>query len=403
MKIARLLSVIFLVASLFGCGNEEDTLDRESTLLRSSEEIHTWSRGEIQVALGISQLDVPLEAVKSNVTIHNVIYETTYKGEKLLVSGRVFVPDTEELISTICFSHGTISAHSEAFTALTASSGTSLLLSGLASLGFVVVAPDLIGFGASSELSQAYYLEEPTAVTTVDNIYASRILASNLRVKVDNELYLVGYSQGGYSTMATHKHIEQVGMKYFELKASFPAAGGYHIAAVQEEVFSNETYDNPFYLGLVAVSYLEHYDWTGENRNLSMFFNEPFASTLPLLVDGNKTSGQINDALNDTLSVLVQSDYLKNTNAAKYEFLLDAYNDNSPTDWVPIIPLFMYHGDADITVPYQNSVDVYNAFIKAGVSKEILTFTTLQGADHLSGATPYFESVVSHLLEMETQ
>lgn len=403
MKTLHLSILSLLIGVLIGCNNDEASLDREAALLQSSEEIKTWSRGEIQIGLGISQLAVPLEAVVSNVTIYNVVYKTTYKGEEILVSGRVFVPDTEAIVSTICFSHGTIAADNEAFTTSSASSGTSFLLSGLASLGFVVVAPDLIGFGASSVRPQAYYLEEPTAVTSIDNIYASRILAGDLGVKVDNELYLAGYSQGGYSTMATHKYIEDQGIKYFELKASFPAAGGYDIKGVQEEVFSNETYDNPFYLGLITNAYFTHYDWADENRSLSMFFNNPYADLIPSLIDGSKSGEQINQALTDTLSVLIQLEYLQSPNAPKYAFINEAYNENSPTYWKPAVPIFMYHGDADVTVPYQNSSDVYDGFIEAGASKEIVTFTTLEGSNHISGAGPYIESLVAHLLQMENE
>ncbi len=403
MKTIR-LSIFLLCASLLiHCSGDEEMLDRESSLFKSSEDIHTWSLVELQIAIGRSQLDVPLEALKYDVSIHDVEYETVYKGETITASGRIFVPDTKEALSTVCFSHGTTAAHSAAYTALSADNGTSVLLSALASLGFVVVAPDLIGFGASKDLLQTYYIEEPTATATIDNIYASRTLATSLGANVDNELYLAGYSQGGYTTMATHKYIEEQGMKYFELQASFPAAGGYEILGVQEEIFSNETYDNPFYLGLVAVSYKEHYEWEGEGKSLSMFFNEPFASEIPALVDGSNTSEQINDALNDTLVVLVNADYLQNPNASAYSFLIDAYKENSPTDFIPAIPLYMYHGDADVTVPYANSVQVYNALIKAGASKDVVTFTTIEGGTHGTGAGPYLESLVKRLLEMEAE
>ena len=68
---------------------------------------------------------------------------------------------------------------------------------------------------------------------------------------------------------------------------------------------------------------------------------------------------------------------------------------------MPQIPIFMYHGDADITVPYQNSVDVYNQFIANGASTDVVTFTTLEGGTHGTGVVPYLEHLAAELSKLE--
>ena len=133
-----------------------------------------------------------------------------------------------------------------------------------------------------------------------------------------------------------------------------------------------------------------------------MFFNDPFATSLPSLLDGSKTASQINDALNDTLAILIHPEYLQNPTASKYAFLNDAYKENSPTDWIPKAPVFMYHGDADITVPYQNSVGAYDGLIKAGASSELVTLTRIDGGNHSSSFSPYLVSMVKRLMDMES-
>ena len=110
------------------------------------------------------------------------------------------------------------------------------------------------------------------------------------------------------------------------------------------------------------------------------FFKEPFASRIPSLFDGQKGAGEINAQLTTKLTDLIQENVLDNINTdPKYTYLLDAFNENSLTDWTPTIKMFMYHGLSDTTVPYQNSVDTYNKFLDNGASMSVVSLTPLEG------------------------
>ena len=69
--------------------------------------------------------------------------------------------------------------------------------------------------------------------------------------------------------------------------------------------------------------------------------------------------------------------------------VVEAFEENSFNQWVPKTKMFMYHGTADITVPYQNSVDTYNNFIANGVNSSLVEFIPLESQTHSSGAIPY--------------
>ncbi len=383
-------------------GDSEPDLNIDQSLLVSKEKVHTWLKGDVKGFLSSSGLDVPLDKILYDVDIYDVEYLTLYKGEMITASGRVFLPVTNERVSTLCFSHGTIAADDEAMTNLKVGAGTTILLSGLASMGIVTIAPDLIGFGSSSSFYQPYFVLEPTATATIDNIYASKLLANELGVSTNADLYLAGYSQGGYSTMATHKYIEEKGIEYFDLKASFPASGGYHIKGVQDYFLGRETYHQPYYLALVAQGYFDFYDWVGQH-SLDLFFNEPFATEIPDLVDGTYSGGEINAMLNDTVAVYIKADYIINSGSDTYKFLIDAYDENSPIGWIPKNSVFMYHGDADTTVPYQNSVEVFNSFMTAGASSDIVSFTSIPGGSHATGVGPYIEDFIAKVIAMENK
>ena len=117
----------------------------------------------------------------------------------------------------------------------------------------------------------------------IDNLRAARELAREKGLKFNKRLFLAGYSQGGYATMAAHKSLEMDNAQGFDLIASFPASGGYDVKGVQEYFFSQQTYDQPHYLGYVAMSYKSYYGWTSVFND---FFKEPYATRIPTLFNG---------------------------------------------------------------------------------------------------------------------
>ncbi|WP_258104610.1 S9 family peptidase [Marinoscillum sp. MHG1-6] len=395
----RSLVFLTLLVIFYSCSSDgEKEVQISKEILVDYELVGIWGAPELRTFVGIAELDLPAEErLLYDVDVYNLEYRTDYKGEIITVSGKVFMPKgVPGNAPTVCFSHGTIGSDAEAFSNLSASNNTVRLLSALAGMGIVVVAPDLVGFGASATYYHPYYVQEITATASVDGIYAAKLVADELAIGTSNHLYLAGYSQGGFSTMSTHKWIEENGIDYFDLRASFPAAGGYDIQGMEDYFFEQEVYDQPFYLAYVANAYVDYYDWT--ELTLSDVFNEPYASLIPDVLDGSYTGQEINDFLNDTVAVLVNSAYLNNPNEAKFQLIKQAYADNSPINWVPSKPVFMYHGDADITVPYQNSRDVYDQFIDIGASTSVVTLTTLDSGTHSTGVVPYIEGFTSTLI-----
>jgi hypothetical protein len=88
--------------------------------------------------------------------------------------------------------------------------------------------------------------------------------------------------------------------------------------------------------------------------------------------------------------------------SSRFKYIKDALQANTLTDWKPTIKMYMYHGDADTTVPYQNSVNTYNALLANGTSTDILKFITLPGADHGSGVQPYIEDVLPKIVALSS-
>lgn len=276
VKINRFLFFSVVVISQLFPGCKEDHVKPANNFLLSSQNILTRTAAEIRGLLtGTSLSALPT----ADVILYKITYKTSYKDQEIIASGLVALPKTTQGVPMVSFQHGTIAAHSEAPSVLPVTSQESIVYTGLASIGFIAVVPDFIGFGSSAAFLHPYYVEYPTASAIIDMIKAAKELAAEQNINFNGKLFLAGYSQGGYATMATHKSIEQNGLPGFNLIASFPAAGGYDVKAMQEYFFGLPTYREPFYIAYVALAYKTHYPgWT---RPLSDFFAEPYADQNP--------------------------------------------------------------------------------------------------------------------------
>jgi pimeloyl-ACP methyl ester carboxylesterase len=391
-----LLLVVFLVL-LTSC--DKDTpepvqteplyyVEYEQQFNRSAEQISTLAQ-----FAGLGEL---IDYLRYDITLYSITYRTTFLGQEITASGLVTFPETSDPVPLMSFQHGTISRNSEAPTEDITTYG---LLSGIAGAGFIFLVPDFIGFGSSKEIVHPYYHVPSTARSITDMLLASRELADDLGYHFSGEVFLAGYSEGGFATMAAHKYMEDNPMNGFELIASAPASGGYDLKGMQEYFFMLETYNEPYYLAYVALSYSNVYGW---DNVLDDMFNEPYATRIPDLFNGTLSGGQINDLLTDSIKGLIQPDILINIDTdPEYAYILNAFEENSLDNWVPFQRMFLYHGTDDITVPYQNSIDTYKNMIRLGADESTLTFIPLEGETHGSGALPYISDILKKFYSLK--
>ena len=276
------LSILIVVAT--ACKKDDDVTP--ARVLVNAVSVLDRSSSEMRSLLSGADLDFDLNKLQYDVEIFKVTYKTTYMGEEIDASALVSLPKNAPSAPIVSFQHGTISGHSQAPTALGLYDSESVLYSALASPGFIAVAPDFIGFGSSKNVLHPYYVEEATANAVRDAVRAARDLAADEGISFNGKLFLAGYSEGGYATMATHKSIEESPLEQMQLVASFPSSGGYDIKAMQEYFWGLETYEQPFYLAFVAQAYKITYDWS---QPLTDVFNQPYAGKIPALLNGSKT------------------------------------------------------------------------------------------------------------------
>jgi len=325
--------------------------------------------------------------VTSGVSVYKIVYRTTVAGTQINASGLICVPDTPGSYPVLSFQNGTNTLYSDA-PSTAPLDNLYQLVEITASMGYIVVIADYPGFGESTQVQHPYLITEPTVRSLIDLLYATKEMVGPEfpGVTVKNEFYLLGYSQGGWATLALHKAMELNYSSDFNLKGSTCGAGPYNIVKLLEGMVNKTTYPMPYYLAYIVNAYKSYDQFTNP---ISDIFKEPYASRVNTLFTGALSSGQINDQLTTSIADLLNPDFLSGfESSSKYSSVLNALNSNSITAWHTNVPLLLTHGGGDTQVDPASTETMYNGMIAAGTSQNIISKIIVPGVDHSPGAVP---------------
>jgi hypothetical protein len=137
---------------------------------------------------------------------------------------------------------------------------TLALVAVFASKGYIVVAPNYAGYDTSTLGYHPYLIADQQSKDMIDALTASRTalpLASATLTKDNGQLFITGYSQGGYVAMATQRAMQAAGMT---VTAAAPMSGPYALAAFVDAVFYGEVNgDAPVSSTLLLTAYQKAY------------------------------------------------------------------------------------------------------------------------------------------------
>jgi predicted esterase len=355
----QVVKTIAIVTPLLfiGCG---DSLSQPST-----EEV---KGGELLVnflgsAIKPSLVDAGL--IDANKTVYGYkafkIPYTTHDedGEEVKASGLFVIPTglptivtTQLGLSMVADDHGTIFANSEAPSVIAdytgAPDGSSLIITSLG--GFATLQPDYIGFGDSKEHYHPFVLKDSLANSTVDFIKQVKIFAKDNNITLNNQLFLTGYSEGGYASLATLKKIEEKQLTDIKVTMSAPMAGPYALKAMADGVLSQPKLSVPSFMANVGYAYAK-----ANNQELNSIINEPYASKLPTLFNGDLDRTKIDPQLTqDTTGAtgLFSQSFVSDYFSSETNWFKVAVTENSLHAWVPTTPVRLVHCEGDDVIPY---------------------------------------------------
>jgi pimeloyl-ACP methyl ester carboxylesterase len=351
-------------------------------LFVSATPVGSFTRLELQAVAVVKGFGSLVPLIQYDADFYKITYYTTLNGNKVLASGLLGIPKnmptTPALLSA---QHGTM------FRDADAPSNFPSTFSGFelgASAGFVTVIPDFIGYGESKAIVHPYYDMQSSAAAVVDIIKATKYYLESQKTAISDKLFLLGYSEGGYVTMAAQREIETNKSHNLTLTAAAEGAGGYDLTTMLAKVANVSTYATPSFLALFIQSYNTTYNF---NRPLTDYFMPEYAAKIPALLDGSKTREQIDQELTTSPSALLSTAFFNGLSnpAAESDFKAKIAVNSFP-DWYPVSPTRMYHGTADEAVFFETSQTTYSRFISAG-SKQ-LTLTPVPGGTHTTSVVP---------------
>ena len=142
--------------------------------------------------------------------------------------------------------------------------------------------------------------------SVVDMMRAGKSYCSQNQITLDGRIFLTGYSEGGYATLATQRKIELEYSQEFNLTAVAPMAGPYDLYGMMQTLFQTGQYNYTAYVAYILTAYNDIYEW---NR-LNELFNTPYSSIVKDLFDGSKNYGQALNQLPSTFFALMDSNFV---------------------------------------------------------------------------------------------
>ena len=369
-----------LTAALVGCGGGSDNIGggtnppvsppvtERAGRLESAALLSTVPVTEISAALAAKESLAQNVVPRYAVTSYRLDYLTTdADGREVRASGMVSVPQKPAGAKSplLSYQHGTIFRDAEAPSNNAVASEVAVVL---ASLGYIVLAPDYVGFGSSKGTPHPYLLSAPSAAATLDFLTAARTWRGNANVADNGQLFLTGYSEGGYVTMAAHRAMQESGSPHLQqLRMVVPGAGPYDVQTTMDGLVDLVRQEQPVLGALINPGFLRYLGGSVQREVRRLL--------LRALIPGDA------DVVYDTRFI---DRYLADDTG----YVADV---SSVHDWKPNVPVRLYHGRDDRTVPYASSVSTLRAMQQRGAG-DLVSLTECRAvptAGHVQCVPPF--------------
>jgi len=331
--------------------------------------------------------DAFLRTVYASIRQVPVTYRSVLpNGDSVTLSGKMFLPKTKRAKNIIMASHYTICSNNEA------PSRASSLEGIYATKDYIVLMTDYIGYGVSDTITHPYLHLRSTVSASIDLLKAALPYLRANCYTFDDELILVGYSQGGAATVALQRALEEEYADEYPIFKVFAGAGPYDLAGTFDYYISNTKTDIPCSLPMLILGM--NY---GENLGLNRedFFQPYLEDNCPLLIESKYYfMDDVNRSLGNDIEALLKP-IIFHTDSFPNTVLYEAVKRNSIVHWTPKSRMYMFHSTEDNMVPFLNSEHVKKAFDAQGL--ENIEYDFAPYGNHMNGAVTFFEKVYRSL------
>jgi len=165
-----------------------------------------YTKGHIDTVLASQNIPTGIFQLNYDVKVYRVLYNTVdWDSMQTTASGLLCVPVNPACkVGIVSYQHGTTLQKNQAPSYLAGNEWFVALVA--ASLGYDAMEPDYLGLGDGPGF-HPYQHAHTEATATIDMIRAAKELVDTMGATYNDQLFLLGYSQGGHATMAAHQLI----------------------------------------------------------------------------------------------------------------------------------------------------------------------------------------------------
>ena len=281
-SLLRALSLVVAVVGLTACGSNGSSMppsspsstppQRGALIQNPPATVATYSPSDLLTLLAGSDLGKTFLQLaytpKCTITVYHLTYQTVDpQGNITPASGALMVPSGSDTDCTgprpiVLYAHGTTTDRNFNIAQLDASDSEEgvLLAAVFAAEGYIVVAPNYLGYDTSTLGYHPYLIAAQQSKEMIDSLTAARTAlptAGAPSSTAGGKLFVTGYSEGGYVAMATHSAMQSAGIA---VTASAPMSGPYALAAFGDAIFEGEVSGSaPVSVALLTVAYQNAY------------------------------------------------------------------------------------------------------------------------------------------------
>ncbi len=275
--------------------------------------IDTWDVERLNTIL---ETDMPVftgvEVTYSPATNGVRLYRVTYPSvvpemgnRPIMATGLLAIPETEGAsFPLLSYQHGTVYGKEQVPSFPEQSGETQMVVALFAGQGYLVIGADYFGMGGGASEPEGYIVKASHQQATFDMLNAAKDVLATMGIGTD-ELFLSGWSQGGFVTMAFLEKLEASGVAVTAAStASAPTDAFAILSGFLDFPRDNDAnWVNILYV-LTAFSYENYYGVPGLARSL---FNDAHYEAAKKIYDRDADSDF--SALPTDLHELIRAEY----------------------------------------------------------------------------------------------
>ena len=379
-KSQKISIIIFFIGIFFffSC-SDDNTISPNTEKVLISENFLTKYSADLLKALG-EMMGVNITP-EYPVTMYRITYKSGFRNKTC--SGYICLPDTNIHCKGIV-----LIQHPTSFNDNEVQGNYALLACATASLGYVTITNDYIGFGESIDEVQTYHIAEYSSLDAISALQATNEFIEINKLNTSSELRLVGYSQGGYNVVAIQKELEK--KNEFNLKEVYSGAAPLVLTSLMRQILTQDDYESTYYLPQFIISYNNYY-------SLNLDYNKVYQSSFITIIDDyynvkntDEKWRNLPKKASELLTETFINEILKENNPFYQKLRENNLNNFSPKN-----KLYLYGSENDDAVFHNILVESYEYYNSQGGNVELVK--SKQSENHKNTHTEFFEFVLKRL------